>query len=297
MALAAVVVAGTFRPVASPPTIDNRGLLFVFVGESNTGGVALNAHAAHHEVGVRPAVQILNNTSLEFEPLSIGSNNLIGHAQLTGVSDPRDGGTYDQTSHGWELGLANMVAPGNTVWLVKAGQGGSHLDDWRDGGAYMKAFRERLRASRASRLPTETWVFLQIGINDRIAGTSVTAYRDGLRDLVARIRKETGPCVLVMPGFMPQHHEFNDVVHEVCSECRGVFVDTSDVSLADGIDANHWGYRGMKEIITRMVEAARLASANDNKKPLLSSAANEKPVHNAWRLSLRTYSPARQETP
>ncbi|MBL8182439.1 MAG: InlB B-repeat-containing protein, partial [Blastocatellia bacterium] len=89
--------------------------LVIITGESNSGGYAVNADATPTELSARPGVQILNNNTLLFEDLDIGTNNLIGHAGLS-----------ENATHGFELGLANSVAasewPNSPVYLVKAGQ-------------------------------------------------------------------------------------------------------------------------------------------------------------------------------
>lgn len=65
-----------FKSVASE---NNATLVFVFTGESNSGGVAPNSEATAEELASTSSVQILNNTTLKFEDLDIGTNNLLDH--------------------------------------------------------------------------------------------------------------------------------------------------------------------------------------------------------------------------
>jgi hypothetical protein len=75
--------------------------LIIFNGESNSGGYADNSEALPSELAPRPSVQILDNIGLaSFLDLDIGTNNNVDHLGLS------------NTSHGWELGLANSVEAG-----------------------------------------------------------------------------------------------------------------------------------------------------------------------------------------
>lgn len=98
--------------------------LIIIVGESNSGGYALNSELSSSELLARPAVQILNNNTLVFEDLQIGVNNLIGHSGLS-----------NGPTHGMESGLANSIESGlnwgvDQIHLVKTGQGGSQVSQW-----------------------------------------------------------------------------------------------------------------------------------------------------------------------
>src|ERR1044072_1981924 len=110
-----------------PPT---DTLLFIFNGESNSGGLGANSGATSHELSVRSSIQILNNYTLLFEDLHIGVNNILQHAGFN------DSGPNNQ-NHGWELGLANKVEanafPQTQAHLVKTGQGGSLINEWNVG--------------------------------------------------------------------------------------------------------------------------------------------------------------------
>src|SRR5689334_9823752 len=66
-----------------------RPLVFVFAGESNSGGIALNSDATETELAPRSSVQIMNlySGTFAFETLDIGFNNLVDHAGLTDQPD------------------------------------------------------------------------------------------------------------------------------------------------------------------------------------------------------------------
>ena len=72
-------------------------ILIILAGESNGGGLAPNASATTWELAARDSVYILNNNSLLFEKLHIGTNNNI---DVNGLNN---------TTHGLELGLSNLV--------------------------------------------------------------------------------------------------------------------------------------------------------------------------------------------
>jgi hypothetical protein len=252
--------------------------LVIFIGESNTGGTALNSAATAGELAARPAVQILNNSTLLFEDLNVGTNNLLGHDELTGVTDPRGGGTYDQTSHGWEVGLANSVEADewmtDTVYLVKAGQGGSLLSEWNDGGSYMNAFDARLAAAlselkAAGKIPL-IYVWSSIGINNSIAGTNVNTFKAQLNDWLRRIRVRVGFAPICLTELPAAYTTYNAAIEEVCEEEMTFFVETTDAGLAG--DGNHWTYSGMKVIAGRMVDVA-VDDIGENEKYLLSQQA------------------------
>ncbi len=235
------------------------GLAFVFTGESNSGGAALNADATARELAPRPSVQIMNLTSgsFRFENLDIGRNNLRDH----------DGFRSEyHLLHGLELQLAHSVEAGelpgvSQVFLVKTGQGGSILSEWESGGVYWKKFLERIAAAKRQ-IREPTWVvWLSLGINDAGAGTSAPAFKSGLAAHVRRIQAELPGAVVVMTGFqsMDWMTRFDAALEEIAKEEANVFV--VDTSGADRHDAVHWSYDGFKAIGARMVATTREALA------------------------------------
>jgi hypothetical protein len=183
--------------------------LILAIGESNSGGQARNSALAAGDLAARAALKIFNNTSLVFESLDIGTNNLDGHSGLDGVDDPEDGGslTLDQTRHGWENGLAASAEAGiwdGQVYLVKAGQGGSKVQDWGDGTGNWSAFTARFDAAvaaiRALGKEPQVYIWASIGINNHISNTTVPTFRAGLITWLSRIRTHVMGQV---PNFLP----------------------------------------------------------------------------------------------
>lgn len=162
-------------------------LLFVFFGESNSGGIAPNSSATLQELAPRN-LQIMNNATFQFEPLDIGTNNLIGHIQLEYAMF---------NSHGMELQLANKYDanffPNNEVFLVKAGAGGSKIADWNTGGTYYTNFLSRVQNAIDLLFyenPINIKFMLSLGINDKGVGTATSVYKAGMKSLIQRIKTD-----------------------------------------------------------------------------------------------------------
>jgi len=237
--------------VMAPVVTASAGVpLIVFTGESNSGGYALNSEATTEELAPRPAVQILNNTSLVFEALDIGTNNLIGH---TGLSNG--------TTHGWELMLANRVEAGTFIpspcYLVKTGQGASTIAQWDVGDAsgYWNTFQTRVDEA-IDLLTTLTgsapsiYLFYSQGINDAIAGTSTATWKTKTLAHWDKIRAKYGQVPIVATKFMSNYSAYNTAIDEVVAQRQDAYaVVTSDATLRD---ANHWDYAGMKLVSGRM---------------------------------------------
>lgn len=153
--------------------------LIIITGESNSGGYALNSQAPSDEIGQRLGVQILNNSTFEFEALNIGVNNLIDHAGLSNGS-----------THGLELGLANSIDDGlwgrTPVYLVKTGQGGSTVGQWTQNDTYFQKFIQRITAAfnalQGAGYVVQPYVWFSQGINDAIAGTPVNTWKTAVLD-------------------------------------------------------------------------------------------------------------------
>ncbi|MBK7934610.1 MAG: VCBS repeat-containing protein [Acidobacteria bacterium] len=228
----------------------NRVPLVIITGESNSGGYAVNADASPTELSARPGVQILNNTSLLFEDLDIGTNNLIGHAGLS-----------DNATHGFELGLANSVAasewPNSPVYLVKTGQGGSTISQWTVGSPYWTTFNQRVTAAvnnlTASGKTPVVYILYSHGINDAIAGTPVATWKNDTIAHLAKVRRAVGPSSILMTRLMsPTYDTYNTAIDEIdAADDLSVAISVSGATLRD---ANHWDYAGMKLISSRMVE-------------------------------------------
>lgn len=229
--------------------------LIIFSGESNSGGYALNSEALPAEIAARSSVQILNNNTLAgFEDLNISlGNNLYGHAGAE---------TWIGERHGWELMLANRVEAGTFIaapcYLVKTGQGASHISEWGEGSSYWTTFQARVDAAIGF-LTTLTgsapspYLFYSQGINDAIAGTDLTTWKAATLAHFDKIRVKYGDNLpIVMTKLVPSYPVYNAAIEELATERTNLyFVETLDATLEN---ENHWDYEGMKLISSRMQE-------------------------------------------
>jgi len=231
----------------------NRVPLVIITGESNSGGYAVNADATVAELSARPGVQILNNNSLLFEDLDIGTNNLIGHAGLP-----------ENATHGFELGLANSVDasewPNTPVYLVKTGQGGSTISQWTVGSPYWTTFNQRVTAAvnnlTANGKTPMVYILYSHGINDALLGTPVATWKNDTIAHLAKIRRAVGPSAILMTRLMsPAYDTYNTAIDEIAAaDDLTLAIDVTGATLRD---ANHWDYAGMKLIASRMVTNMR----------------------------------------
>lgn len=249
--------------------------LFIFSGESNSGGYANNSLALSSELGDRPTVKILNNTTLaSFDTLHISSigdgadNTHTGHVgtELWG------------SVHGWELELANRVAAGtfgtNPCYLVKTGQGGSRISDWIGGTLYTyngssnyvdpwAAFQQRVNAALSilqsidGNSTRNIYMFYSQGINDALNATAIASWKQYTKDHIAKIRAKYGQVKVVTHRFETitsvNMAAYNTAIDEICAEVTDITaVSTSSATLKDNY---HWNYTGMKLIADRMMDA------------------------------------------
>lgn len=241
---------GSFMSVSNSA---GEQLVFVFTGESNSGGMGLNSSASGAELAARSNLKILNNTSLAFESLNIGAhNNLIDHSGL-------DSTLY----HGWELGLANQIDAGafpgrRPVYLIKTGQGGSTIAQWAVGQTYWTKFLERINAAKAVLKPQRRWVvWFSLGLNDIVAGTNVTTWKADVLAHLAKIRVELPGCQFVMTEFQGMTNDssaYDTAIQEIAAGAADVASISASGSATDG--GNHWSYAGFKDtIVPRMITA------------------------------------------
>lgn len=236
-----------------------RRWLFVFTGESNSGGIALNSDLTTPEAASRSSVQILNNTTMGFENLQIDTNNLISHAGLT-----------DNATHGLENALANetearSITGASQVYLVKTGQGGSTVAQWAtdNGSGYWSTFLTRINAAKSllatAGLKYKPVVFYSLGINDAIAGTDTATWKTGVSDHLARIRAELGTTTrIVMTKFEGPNMTARAAINTAIDEIAAADTYTRAVSTADLLvrDLNHWSAQGFRALGARVVSAA-----------------------------------------
>ena len=238
-----VFVFPPFTFAGSPVT----SLTFVFTGESNAGGMALNSDATSTELASTPQVQILNNNTFLFENLDIGTNNNLDHYNMPCC-----------IYHGFELQLANSVKANAftnnpQVYLVKTGQGLSILGDWNVGGVFWTKFLQRIAAAK-TQLPASTqWVvWYSLGINDYIFGTPTGTFKTMTIAHLNKIKAELPGAIIIMTQFQSMGDIYTDAMTEIASTQPNVYVvDSTGATLtAEGL---HWNYIGFKTLVNKMV--------------------------------------------
>ena len=227
--------------------------LFVFTGESNSGGLGLNSQASAEELAPRSQLQILNNSSLVFEALDIGTNNLLGHGGLE---------SYFTTCHGIELQLANQVVAGrwpkSTAYLVKTGQGGSKIALWLNNAqTYAATFSQRVATAMQlledNGIAYRPVVFMSIGINDAFDNTDPATFKSNVKEVHGNIRSVLGSNTLIVMTLFEspiasyqENDEINDVIRQIASEDSNVLAISTAGFQADG--GSHWSYAGLKSV-------------------------------------------------
>lgn len=220
--------------------------LFVFTGESNTGGIALNSDATAFELTSTSNIKILNNTTLtSFDDLHIGVNNLVGHAGL--------GAPYNTTTHSWELQMINRVSAGTfnkiPTYIVKAGQGGTKIADWYVGATtYLSTncwqiLQDRVDAAISIMHPSRIVFFYQQVLNDT-GGTDQTTWMNDTIAHFAKIRVKYPNSVIIflepMTTYSSWYHYIESAV--AASQPNTYFVS----SIGATYNALHYDYAGQK---------------------------------------------------
>lgn len=252
-------ICGGGGPVTPAVPSNAYKYMFIFTGESNSGGMALNTSAMTDELAPQSQIQILNNSSLSFESLDIGTNNNIGHFGLNCC-----------TTHGFELQLANRVKEnpslyGDTVYLVKTGQGGSSAASWNilcgaycDSTAnYFGKFYTRVTSANTLLVNKKIRkvIIMSIGINDIIAGTNNDSFRVQVVRNINRFRVVTRDTTtpIIMTKFFGTVTKYNNTIDSIANNSGLSRVYTVDGSGAGTLDAYHWNYDGLKTITDRIL--------------------------------------------
>lgn len=234
--------------------LPKKPLLIVLFGESNSGGIAPNSSATAYELAPRK-VKILNNSTLQFEALDISANNLIGHIGLE---------AYASNSHGMENEIANKFDANYwnnlyDIYIVKAGAGGSKVAEWQSGGQYYQTFKTRLNTAinlLFQNEPINVKFMLTLGINDKLAGTSTTNYKNGLKNLIKNIKADFNFRIwlkLMTFEFVTSSAAncYTTQINEVAKETLMNTFDTQYCTVLN--DGNHLDYFGMKLATTKFL--------------------------------------------
>lgn len=223
---------------ACPASVDNSVPALLFIGESNVAALCSNDDLSAGQKAIRPAVKIINNTTLLLESLDIGTNNLLGHAGITG------------DYHGWEEQLCTQAeagswssAGGSPVYLVKCGQGGSQVGFWEAGGSYYPIFETRWAAlvselSAIGKTPKPA-IWISIGINDINASAPEAQWKLDMIDWIDRMRVTMGApnAPAIMTKFGGAVTAFNDSIAEIAALSNNYMIDSEGLATSDGL---HW---------------------------------------------------------
>lgn len=244
-----------------------KPLLIVKWGESNSAGRALNTSATAAERLSQPRLKYLNNTSLLFENLLIGTNNIIDHQGATDGGGITENPIWSAGRHGWEVPLSTAIRDNafgqRQVYMVHTGQGGSQSSGWTEGGVFMVKATNRINAARAIlNNDYDVVVWGTIGINNAInQGLSQRSVyvSEMLTTLTVLRSKFVGKKVpILLTGLTAGWPEYTEEVKRVCQQSANTrFIASlgASESSADGGDSNHWGYSGVKTIGIRLIKA------------------------------------------
>lgn len=216
------VVAPTNIAAISISQITPLRRLVISAGESNaTGGASIiDGDISAGELAARN-LQILNNTSLVFEDLDVGTNQEIGDIGTTG----------DNSKYGFCVSLANMYDAGRLslpTYLVQAAHYSQPISKWDvdDPSGVWDLFVERVDAAvtalEAIGDPFSVDVALSIGINDSFLATDPSTFEASLNSLIFRMREQIGyptrffAMTFAVPDFSTGWDAMNEAIENVC---------------------------------------------------------------------------------
>lgn len=233
--------------------------LIVIFGESNASGVAANSCASAGETDSDPRIQIMQPGGA-FASLDIGANNNI---------------TESTGTHGMELELQNQIATyfnNRTVYMVKAGKGGSTISQWAQGSANADTLFARMnnaisKLNILGKVPV-ICVWYSQGINDGVAGTDATVWKNATLELFERFWQRYGFCPILMTqlvgdrGTYPQLNSIDNAISDLALNKANYIYriptpqTSGGIGCADSLQSPvHWDYIGMKAVTQRMLRA------------------------------------------
>lgn len=232
--------------------------LIVMMGESNIGGKGVNADLSAKELAPRTSVKILNNNTLLFENLDVGTNNLILHQDLA-----------DNATNGMEVGMANSADSGTLgnipVYILKAGTGSSRIYWWNDStflhGGVNAWEQAKTRIDTAIKLLTinnakpAIYLIWSQGLNDVGYIANETLWSDSTIIFFAKFRARYGNYIPIFTTYLPENANptrilFNGKITQMGNLFRVYPIVTSDATM---IDTYHWSSAGLKIIATRIL--------------------------------------------
>lgn len=235
-------IAGGYSPGGTTDLPGITNPLFIFMGESNSNGEALNSSATSEELAPTSVVQILNIYTYLFEDLDIGVNN---------------DGDY-LTTHGAELELANMTKANDfavsQIHLVKTGYGGTRMSQWLGGSGLYVELAARVNAALSIDPTFTPIIFFSLGINDALYGTPTdnATWKSQVLEFFSNVRTDFGANIPIVMTHLPTaYNRYDSTMDEICTEIPYCYtIETADLNL---VDAYHYDYLGQKAIAQRSV--------------------------------------------
>lgn len=250
--------------------------LIVIQGESNASGMGLNSQATAQEKSPRNKVKIINNNTLLLESLELGVNNNI------------KSNLPNQTTHGFENGLADEADSGHLthpVFLVKAAGSGSRIGEWLPdsisanpvvyGWSQMVLRMDAaLKYLNSRHIPYRITVWQSIGINDYNAHTTNADFQARMIEFREDFRQRYGKNIPFLTTHFFPSHPYNAVIDAIVQSDPLHISRAIDITGATYREPNvHWDYRGLKLIAKRMADQMNATPAE---KPLALKHAGSK---------------------
>jgi len=231
--------------------------LWVFTGESNASGYALNSEATAGEVASRSSVKILNNTSLVWQDLDVGTNGNIDGGPLITAAD----------HHGPEISLANMVEAGRLAWssvyLVKSAYAGSVIANWDYGQQRWIDLVDRVNAAVAllngSSIPYTPIIFYSQGINDSVDSVPAATWKAATIAHFAKLRTLLGANTKILATKLPLDAfgattipDYNTALDEIAAaDPLTLLISITGAGMRDSA---HWNAAGFRTIGERAMD-------------------------------------------
>lgn len=237
--------------------------VILMIGESNSGGQSLNSDLSVSELSLHSEVQILSYYTNIFEDLDIGANNQQGHYYASGSDLNFADSLRSATQHGWE----NVLTDDNDfnsyglskIHIVKAGQGGSRIEMWEAGDTASLIAENKIQLATsllaAAGKEPKWYVWMSFGINDAIAGTNTTNFKDSTVTWIERLRGymgQTAPVFMTSISDMGSgtYTAYETQINTIASNDDNIWVVPT--TGLDKDDSNHWSADGMRTIGERM---------------------------------------------
>jgi len=236
---------------------DNPILINIF-GDSISGGTGLNSSATSDELSIRSRVQKWDNLNDSgFQNLQIPVNAIIKH----------DGINTNGTNHGLELQLANRVYDNSfgvnkSIYLLKAGNGGSRAYSWRYDLAYIDTnlkpwtdFVRRLNGclSIINNANCKVYNVISLGTNDALNGNTAT-FQDNITTVLQNIDNEFNITKTILIKVNPAVNANFVTINSILDGLVSSTIKVVDSSTDNRIDSYHFSYVGQKTLMNKVVD-------------------------------------------